>query len=134
MRRERKVPLALQDLMRQMQDSTYRILQAMDWPETVTGGGSRGPPAQEGPSSPMRSKGAQQPSGVNSCSLPSGVKALQCGWAFPRHQHTEWDVAAYIICLRLYWLMLAGAGKWGRGQQTAAVAGSGPQPMAATAA
>lgn len=48
-----------QDLMRQIQDSSQRLLQAMDWPATTGASGRHSPSPPEGPLT--RSREPKQP-------------------------------------------------------------------------
>ncbi|CAL8464921.1 g4456 [Coccomyxa elongata] len=55
----RSVRLAIKDLMKQIQDSSQRLLQAMDWPATTGASGRHSPPEAEGSST--RSREPKQP-------------------------------------------------------------------------
>jgi hypothetical protein len=52
--------MGMQDLTRQMKDSSQRILQAMDWPATTNGSGRRNSAEPEGSTSPNQARHPKQ--------------------------------------------------------------------------
>ena len=52
--------MGMQDLTRQMKDSSQRILQAMDWPATTNGSGRRNSPEPDGSTSPTQARHPKQ--------------------------------------------------------------------------